>query len=166
MSIYISKMDSNEFQIKKYLIVNVKLPVRVNIDGTFSILENHSEIAVEPMTTLPEKTEHSIYGKLIEYIRENPSYLSSIVLDNEDLENEDLENENLENENLENENLENEDLENENLENENLENEDHTEITSSSVLHFFPYFKKSKKPLNTSFRNKGGKRNFTQKKYL
>ena len=156
MSIYISKMDSNEFQIKKYLIVNVKLPVRVNIDGTFSILENHSEIAVEPMTTLPEKTEHSIYGKLIEYIRENPSYLSSIVLDNEDLENEDLENENLENENLENEDLENEDL----------ENEDHTEITSSSVLHFFPYFKKSKKPLNTSFRNKGGKRNFTQKKYL
>ena len=106
-------MDSNEFQIKKYLIVNVKLPVRVNIDGTFSILENHSEIAVEPMTTLPEKTEHSIYGKLIEYIRENPSYLSSIVLDNEDLENEDLENENLENENLENENLENENLENE-----------------------------------------------------
>ena len=139
-------MDSNEFQIKKYLIVNVKLPVRVNIDGTFSILENHSEIAVEPMTTLPEKTEHSIYGKLIEYIRENPSYLSSIVLDNED--------------------LENENLENEDLENEDLENEDHTEITSSSVLHFFPYFKKSKKPLNTSFRNKGGKRNFTQKKYL
>ncbi len=149
-------MDSNEFQIKKYLIVNVKLPVRVNIDGTFSILENHSEIAVEPMTTLPEKTEHSIYGKLIEYIRENPSYLSSIVLDNEDLENE----------NLENEDLDNEDLENEDLDNEDLENEDHTEITSSSVLHFFPYFKKSKKPLNTSFRNKGGKRNFTQKKYL
>jgi hypothetical protein len=156
VSIYISKMDSNEFQIKKYLIVNVKLPVRVNIDGTFSILENHSEIAVEPMTTLPEKTEHSIYGKLIEYIRENPSYLSSIVLDNEDLENE----------NLENEDLDNEDLENEDLDNEDLENEDHTEITSSSVLHFFPYFKKSKKPLNTSFRNKGGKRNFTQKKYL
>ena len=131
MSIYIFKMDSNEFQIKKYLIVNVKLPVRVNIDGTFSILENNSEITVEPMTTQPKKTCHSIYEKLLEYIRENPSYLSSIVLENED-----------------------------------LENEDHTEITSNSVLHVFPYFKKSKKPLNTTFRNKGRKHNFTQKKYL
>ena len=33
------------------------------------------------------------------------------------------------------------------------------------VKHTFPYFKKSKKPLNASFRNKGTKHNFTKKNY-
>jgi hypothetical protein len=32
-------------------------------------------------------------------------------------------------------------------------------------LHRFAYFKKSKKPLNISFRNKGKKHNFTKKNY-
>ena len=32
-----------------------------------------------------------------------------------------------------------------------------------SILHRFAYFKKSKKPLNISFRNKGKKHNFTKK---
>ena len=34
-----------------------------------------------------------------------------------------------------------------------------------SILHHFTYFKKSKKPLNISFRNKGIKHNFTKKNY-
>jgi|LauGreDrversion4_2_1035121.scaffolds.fasta_scaffold214158_2 hypothetical protein len=34
-----------------------------------------------------------------------------------------------------------------------------------SILHRFAYFKKSKKPLNISFRNKGKKHNFTKKNY-
>ncbi len=33
------------------------------------------------------------------------------------------------------------------------------------IMHTFPYFKRSKKPLNTTFRNKGTKRNFTKKRY-
>ena len=33
------------------------------------------------------------------------------------------------------------------------------------ILHRFAYFKKSKKPLNISFRNKGKKHNFTKKNY-
>ena len=34
-----------------------------------------------------------------------------------------------------------------------------------NILHPFAYFKKSKKPLNISFRNKGKKHNFTKKNY-
>ena len=34
-----------------------------------------------------------------------------------------------------------------------------------NILHRFAYFKKSKKPLNISFRNKGKKHNFTKKNY-
>ena len=34
-----------------------------------------------------------------------------------------------------------------------------------SIFHQFAYFKKSKKPLNISFRNKGKKHNFTKKNY-
>ena len=34
-----------------------------------------------------------------------------------------------------------------------------------SIFHRFAYFKKSKKPLNISFRNKGKKHNFTKKNY-
>jgi len=113
-------------------MVNVKLPVRVNLDGEFSILENHSEITVEPMIVQPEKTFHTLYGKLIEYIRENPSYLATIISNKE----------------------------------QDVVNQDqYTEITHETVLHSFPYFKKSKKPLNTSFRNKGTKHNFTKKNY-
>jgi hypothetical protein len=33
------------------------------------------------------------------------------------------------------------------------------------IMHTFPYFKRSKKPLNATFRNKGTKHNFTKKRY-
>ncbi len=42
-------------------------------------------------------------------------------------------------------------------------NENH--VDNNPVLHRFPYFKKSKKPLNATFRNKGTKHNFTKKNY-
>jgi len=40
-----------------------------------------------------------------------------------------------------------------------------TPVDNNPVLHRFPYFKKSKKPLNATFRNKGTKHNFTKKNY-
>ena len=44
------------------------------------------------------------------------------------------------------------------------EEEDESIVLKESPLHTFS-FKKSKKPLNTSFRNKGPKHNFTKKNY-
>lgn len=38
-------------------------------------------------------------------------------------------------------------------------------VDNEPVLHRFPYFKKSKTPLNTTFRNKRAKHNFTKKNY-
>jgi hypothetical protein len=40
-----------------------------------------------------------------------------------------------------------------------------TTITNDTILHAFPYFKKSKKPINMSFRNRGARHNFTKKTY-
>ena len=42
---------------------------------------------------------------------------------------------------------------------------DEVPVDNEPVLHRFPYFKKSKTPLNTTFRNKGAKHNFTKKNY-
>ena len=39
------------------------------------------------------------------------------------------------------------------------------EALDEHIMHTFPYFKRSKKPLNATFRNKGTKHNFTKKRY-
>jgi hypothetical protein len=54
--------------------------------------------------------------------------------------------------------------ENEGNENEGTDEEDKIIVLKESPLHTFS-FKKSKKPLNTTFRNKGTKHNFTKKNY-
>ena len=122
MSIYIYKMD-----FKNYLIATIQVPVKFNIDGKFIMLDNYANIHIEPMTEDPKETFDSISEKLIEYIHKNPSYLSSIVAEQN---------------------------KSENVEN-NYENN----------YADFAVFRKSKKPLNTSFRNKGAKHNFTKKNY-
>jgi len=117
VSIYIYKMDS-----KNYLTATIKVPVRFNAEGDLIVLDNYAEISIGPLTNEPKETFDSIYEKMIEYVHENPGYLTRIIDERE-------------------------------------------EEKTNPVLHKFPYFKKSKKPLNTSFRNKGAKHNFTKKKY-
>ena len=114
---------------QNYLTATIRVPVKISQEGELIMLDNYAEISIEPLTHEPRETFDSIYEKLIEYVRENPSYLTRIL-----------------NEGLDkglNEGL-----------NEGV-----------SPLHRFSYFKKSKKPLNTSFRNKGRKHNFTKKNY-
>jgi hypothetical protein len=77
------------------------------------------------LTNEPKETFDSIYEKMIEYVHQNPGYLTKII---DETNKEDREDSNL-------------------------------------VLHKFPYFKKSKKPLISTFRNKGTKHNFTKKNY-
>ena len=113
-------MDSNN-----YLMATIKVPVKISADGELIMLDNYAEISIEPLTSEPKETFDSIYEKLIEYVRQNPSYLTSII----------------------------------------AEEEGEGEGEGNTILHRFSYFKKSKKPLNASFRNKGGKHNFTKKKY-
>lgn len=115
---------------QNYLTATIRVPVKISQEGELIMLDNHVEISIEPLTHEPRETFDSIYEKLIEYVRENPSYLTRI-LDERPIEGLD----------------------------EGLDEE----VVSS--LHRFSYFKKSKKPLNTSFRNKGRKHNFTKKNY-
>jgi len=129
VSIYIYKMDS-----KNYLTATIKVPVRFNAEGDLIVLDNYAEISIGPLTNEPKETFDSIYEKMIEYVHENPGYLTRII---------------------------DEIGKNEFIEVKSNREEEKT----NPVLHKFPYFKKSKKPLNTSFRNKGAKHNFTKKKY-
>ena len=140
--VYISKMD-----YKNYLTATIKVPVKFNAEGELIVLDNYAEISIDPLTNEPKKTYDSIYEKMIEYVRKNPEYLTCIVDEGKSLD-----------EGL-HESLD-ESL-NESL-NESL---DETPVDNNPVLHRFPYFKKSKKPLNTTFRNKGAKHNFTKKNY-
>jgi hypothetical protein len=112
---------------KNYLIATIQVPVKFNIDGEFIMLDNYANIRIEPMTEDPKETFDSISEKLIEYIHKNPSYLSSIVAEQN--------------------------------KSENVENNYEYNYAD------FAGFKRSKKPLNTSFRNKGAKHNFTKKNY-
>ena len=110
-----------------YLTATIKVPVRINAEGELIVLDNYAEINIEPLTNEPNETFDSIYEKMIEYVQQNPGYLTCIVDESKSL-------------------------------NENP-------VDNNPVLHRFPYFKRSKKPLNTTFRNKGAKHNFTKKNY-
>ena len=120
---------------QNYLTATIRVPVKISQEGELIMLDNHAEISIEPLAHEPRETFDSIYEKLIEYVRQNPSYLTSI-LDERPIED---------------------------LDERPIEDLNKKEVVSP--LHRFSYFKKSKKPLNTSFRNKGGKHNFTKKKY-
>jgi hypothetical protein len=119
---------------KNYLTATIKVPVRFNSEGELIVLDNYAEISIEPLTNEPKETFDSIYEKMIEYVHENPGYLTRII---------------------------DEIGKNEFIEVKSNREEEKT----NPLLHTFSYFKKSKKPLNTSFRNKGTKHNFTKKKY-
>jgi hypothetical protein len=118
-----------------YLTATIKVPVRINSEGELIVLDNYAEISIEPLTNEPRETFDSIYEKMIEYVQQNPGYLTCIVDESKSIDNEKPESETLD------------------------------ESICEHIMHIFPYFKKSKKPLNTTFRNKGAKHNFTKKNY-
>ena len=129
---------------QNYLTATIRVPVKISQEGELIMLDNHAEISVEPLVHEPRETFDSIYEKLIEYVHRNPGYLTSIIQENEGTDEEDK--------NMD-ENIDK--SIDENMNEENLK---------ESPLHTFS-FKRSKKPLNASFRNKGSKHNFTKKNY-
>ena len=122
---------------KNFLIATIKVPVKVSPDGEIIMLDDYAEIRVEPLTTEPRQTFDSISEKIIEYVHKNPEYLTSIVQETETFDK---------------------------TFDETFSQEEAIE-GEESIFHRFAYFKKSKKPLNISFRNKGKKHNFTKKNY-
>lgn len=135
-------------KFKNYLMATIKVPIKVDSNGEFHMLDNYAEIGVEPMPTtyIFEERFDSIYGKMIEYIHANPSYLTSIVA-----------------EGAEGAEGTAEGMAEGTAKKSMTESDEN--VTDDLVLHKFLYFKKSKKPLSVSFRNKGMKHNFTKKNY-
>jgi hypothetical protein len=131
---------------KNYLTATIKVPVKFNAEGKLIVLDNYAEISIDPLTNEPKETFDSIYEKMIEYVRKNPEYLTRIVDEGKRLDDQRLDDQRLDDQRLD-------------------ETLDKPPVDNNPVLHRFPYFKKSKKPLNTSFRNKGTKHNFTKKNY-
>ena len=122
-------------QYKNFLTDTIKVPVKINAEGELVMLDNYAEITVEPLTSEPRETFDSIYEKLIEYVHRNPGYLTSIIQENERP-----------------------------GEGPGEEKDESIVQLKESPLYTFS-FKRSKKPLNISFRNKGPKHNFTKKNY-
>ena len=136
-------------KFKNYLMATIKVPIKVDSNGEFHMLDNYAEIGVEPMPTtyIFEERFDSIYGKMIEYIHANPSYLTSIVAEGTA------------------EGTAEGMAEGTYEDSKKGTNKSNENVTDDLVLHKFLYFKKSKKPLSVSFRNKGMKHNFTKKNY-
>ena len=117
-------------------MATIRIPIRIDKDGSFDMINHYGEIKIEEMSDIPIKSSDSLYTKLLTYIRENPEYLAKIMKDME---------------------LEGEDEQQE-------QEESVTEITPD--LFNFSNMKIREKPLNTSFRSKTIKsKNFTKKNY-
>ena len=128
--------EDNEHLLKNCLMATIRIPIRIDKDGSFDMINHYGEIKIEEISDIPIKSSDSLYTKLLAYIRENPEYLAKIMKDME---------------------LKGEDEQQE-------QEESVTEITPE--LFNFSNQKTREKPLNTSFRSKTIKsKNFTKKNY-
>lgn len=140
--------------MKNYLTATIKVPVKINQDGEFIMLDNYADISLAPMTVEPRETFHTLHEKLVEYIHEHPEYLTQVLRDGSEAESYGFPYDPIPYKQACEQTCEEQACE-----------QTETTITNDTVLHAFPYFKKSKKPINMSFRNRGARHNFTKKTY-
>jgi hypothetical protein len=172
--------DEEEFDFTNYLIATIRIPVKVKLDGKLSVLNDYVKIEIEKMNSFPKKSNDSIYNKIVEYVDKNPEYLEIIANthndeggtkedDKETKEGSKEEDEGTKEEDKgSNEGTKEEDKEtNEGTKEEDkgTKEEDKGTNEEASILHNFPYFNKSKQPLNITFRAKVKAQNFTKKIY-
>lgn len=120
----------------KYLIAVVRIPVRVTSDGNLTLMNEYSKITIEKMDEILTRTNDTIYGKVVDYMDKFDA-----IQEEEEVLNEEKEEE--------------EDVK---------EEEEEEEI--KPILHNFSNIKKSKKPMNATFRARLKSQNFTKKVYI
>ena len=164
---------------EKYLMATIRIPVRISLDGELTLLNEYSKIEIEKMNEETEmlltKTTDTIYSKVIEYLG---MYIqlknTSIILEEKEKEEEEKEEEEKEEEEKEEEDKEDKEKEEEEKEKEDKEDkekeeeekeEEDKEDKEKEEMYEFPYMKKSKKPLNGTFRERFKSQNFTKKVY-
>ena len=64
-------------------MATIRIPIRIDKDGSFDMINHYGEIKIEEMSDIPIKSSDSLYTKLLAYIRENPEYLAKIMKDME-----------------------------------------------------------------------------------
>jgi hypothetical protein len=75
--------QDNEHLLKNCLMATIRIPIRIDKDGSFDMINHYGEIKIEEMSDIPKKSSDSLYTKLLAYIRENPEYLAKIMKDME-----------------------------------------------------------------------------------
>ena len=71
--------EDNEHLLKNCLMATIRIPIRIDKDGSFDMINHYGEIKIEEMSDIPIKNSDSLYTKLLAYIRENPEYLAKIM---------------------------------------------------------------------------------------
>ncbi len=151
-------------KFKNCLMATIRIPIRVEPDGSFDMLDGYGEITIEKIEgEIPVETNVSLFSKLAEYMQSHPEYISEIIKEEEDEEDEDDEDDEDEDDEDDEEDEEEDDEEDD--EDDEDDEEDVSKINPETELHDFPYLKKSKKPLNTSFRSKPRSLNHSKKNY-
>ena len=158
--------------MKNYLTATIKVPVKITQDGEFIMLDNYADISLAPMTVEPRETFHTLHEKLVEYIHEHPEYLTQVLRETYGFSEASVPYDPIPYKQTSKQKSEDQTCEQASEEQasdeaseEQASEQTETTITNDTVLHAFPYFKKSKKPINMSFRNRGARHNFTKKTY-
>ena len=125
----------------KYLIAVVRIPVRVTSDGNLTLMNEYSKITIEKMDEILTRTNDTIYGKVVDYMDKFDAIQEEEEVLNEEKEEEDVKEEE-----------------------EDVKEEEEEEI--KPILHNFSNIKKSKKPMNATFRARLKSQNFTKKVYI
>ena len=127
----------------RYLMAVIRIPIQINTDGELKLMNEYSKINIEKMEGDLTKTGDTVFGKVVEYLeRENIDVLVQEeplpVVTEEPIVQEPLE--------------------------EPLTKLKEEPISKSQVYKF-PCIKKSKKPINATFRERVRSQNFTKKVY-
>jgi hypothetical protein len=137
----------------KYLMAVVRIPVRVTSDGDLILLNDYSKINIEKMDEILRKTGDTIYSKVIDYldkaIKEEEE--EEVIKKEETTEEEEV--------------IKKEETTEEEEVIKKEETKEEEEEKTEPILYEFPYIKKSKKPLNATFRARLKSQNFTKKVY-
>ena len=138
----------------RYLTATLRIPVRISLEGDVTLLNEYAQISVGEMDGWkPTKTNETIYSKVIQYLSaEEDDELGKVC-------------EKMEEELGKKEKEEKEETKEEEEIKEEETKEEEKKEEPQIVMHEFSYFKKSKKPLNATFRARIKSQNFTKKVY-
>jgi hypothetical protein len=138
----------------KYLMAVVRIPVRVTSDGNLKLLNEYSKITIEKVDEILTRTNDTIFSKVVDYMDKFDAIEEEVLNEEKEEEKEEVKEKAVK---------EKEEEEEEEEEEEVLNKEKEEEIKPR--LHEFQNIKKSKKPMNATFRARFKSQNFTKKVY-